>query len=249
MKIEILTIFPEIFDSPAKSSLLGKAQEAGIAEINATDIRDFSTDKHRTVDDAPFGGGAGMVMKVEPIDRALQAILEKYAPVKPKILLTSASGRKFDQKRAEELSREKCLIIICGRYKGIDERILSLHPIEEISIGDYVLSGGEYAALAITEAVVRLLPGYMGKAEAAEDDSFSWGILGFPVYTQPQEYRDLKVPEILISGHHENIRKLRRRMALRKTLKTRPELLRDEVLTEEDRKLLADIKNNENNEP
>lgn len=249
MKIEILTIFPEIFDSPVKSSLLGKAQEAGIAEINASDIRDFSTDKHRTVDDTPFGGGAGMVMKVEPIDRALQTIIEKHAPVKPKILLASASGRKFDQKMAEELSREKCLIIICGRYKGVDERIMSLYPIEEISIGDYVLSGGEYAALAITEAIVRLLPDYMSKAEAAEDDSFSWGILGFPVYTQPQEYRGLKVPDILISGHHENIRKLRRRMALRKTLRTRPELLRDEVLTEEDKKFLADIKNNEKNEP
>ncbi len=249
MKIEILTIFPEIFDSPVKSSLLGKAQAAGIAEISATDIREFSTDKHRTVDDTPFGGGAGMVMKAEPIDRALQMVIEKHAQVRPKILLTSASGRKFDQKKAEELAREKCLIIICGRYKGVDERILFLHPIEEISIGDYVLSGGEYAALVITEAVVRLLPGYMGKAEAAEDDSFSWGILGFPVYTQPQEYRGLKVPEILTSGHHENIRRLRRRLALRKTLKMRPELLQDEILTEEDRKILTDIKNNEKNEP
>lgn len=249
MKIEILTIFPEIFDSPVKTSLLGKAQEAGIARITATDIREFSTDKHRTVDDTPFGGGAGMVMKAEPIDLALQTVIENNAPVRPKILLTSASGAKFDQSKAEELSREKCLIIICGRYKGVDERILSLHPIEEISIGDYVLSGGEYAALAITEAVVRLLPGYMGKMEAAEDDSFSWGILGFPVYTQPQEYRGLKVPETLVSGHHENIRKFRRRMALRKTLRIRPELLRDEVLTEEDKRVLTDIKNNEENEP
>jgi tRNA (guanine37-N1)-methyltransferase len=247
MIFEILTIFPEIFDSPIETSLLGKAREAGLLQINATDIRDFSTDKHRTVDDSPFGGGAGMVMKAEPIDRAVAHLLEKHKSLKPRILMTSASGNKFDQHKAEELSREELLIIICGRYKGIDERILSLYPIEEISIGDYVLSGGESAAFVITEAVSRLLPGYMGKLEAAEDDSFSWGILGFPVYTQPQEYKGLKVPDVLISGHHKKINEFRRREALLKTKRARPELLSDDKLTDEDRKILNDFNKNEKN--
>jgi len=249
MIIEILTIFPEIFDSSIKFGLLEKALAAGIVQIHATDIRDFATDQHRTVDDTPFGGGAGMVMKVEPLDRALKHLKKKYAPLNPKIILTSASGIKFDQKKAEHLSREELLIIICGRYKGIDERILSLHAIEEISLGDFVLSGGEYAALAIGEAVVRLLPGYMGKQSAAVDDSFTWGILGFPVYTQPQDYHGLKVPEVLVSGHHERIRIFRRSMALKKTLKVRPELMRHENLTDEDKKLLSDLEQSEGSGP
>jgi tRNA (guanine37-N1)-methyltransferase len=241
MNIEILTIFPEIFDSPIKSSLLGKAIDAGLLKINVSDIRDFSTDKHRTVDDTPFGGGAGMVMKVEPIDLALSEIIKKNPEKKSRILLTSASGKKFDQKKAEELAREENLIIICGRYKGVDERVLSLYPVEEISIGDYVLSGGEAAALVMIEAVARLLPGYMGKIEAAENDSFAWGILGFPVYTHPQEYKGLKVPEVLISGHHARIEEYRRKTALMKTLKSRPELLNKIDLSEKDKKLLDEL--------
>jgi tRNA (guanine37-N1)-methyltransferase len=243
MRIEVLTIFPEIFDSPIKSSLLGKARDDGILEINVTDIRDFSTDKHRTVDDTPFGGGAGMVMKVEPIDRALEKIKESLKS--PRLLLTSASGRKFDQKMANELSREESIIIICGRYKGVDERILELHPIEEVSIGDYVLSGGEAAALVMIEAVARLVPGFMGKIEAGENDAFAWGILGFPSYTHPQEYKGLKVPDVLVSGHHARIEKLRRYSALKKTLQNRPELLEKIELSDIDKKLLNEIKNEE----
>jgi len=245
MNIEILSIFPEIFDSPIKSSLLGKAIDAGLLKINVSDIRDFSTDKHRTVDDTPFGGGAGMVMKVEPIDLALNDIIKKNPEKKSRILLTSASGKKFDQKKAEELAREENLIIICGRYKGVDERVLSLYPVEEISIGDYVLSGGEAAALVMIEAVARLLPGYMGKIEAAENDSFAWGILGFPVYTHPQEYKGLKVPEVLISGHHARIEIYRRKTALMKTLKSRPELLNKIDLSEKDKKLLDELNKDE----
>ncbi|HDS01606.1 MAG TPA: tRNA (guanosine(37)-N1)-methyltransferase TrmD [candidate division Zixibacteria bacterium] len=240
MRIEVLTIFPEIFDSPIKSSLLGKARDAGLLEINVSDIRDFSTDKHRTVDDTPFGGGAGMVMKAEPIDRALQQIRENLTD--PRLLLTSASGKKFDQKMANELSREESIIIICGRYKGVDERILELHPIEEVSIGDYVLSGGEAAALVMIEAVARLVPGYMGKIEAGEDDAFAWGILGFPNYTHPQEYKGLKVPDVLVSGHHAKIERYRRYSALKKTLQNRPELLETIELSDIDKKLLDEIK-------
>ncbi|MBD3217402.1 MAG: tRNA (guanosine(37)-N1)-methyltransferase TrmD [candidate division Zixibacteria bacterium] len=241
MRIEVLTIFPEMFDSPIKSSLLGKARDAGILEINVTDIRDFATDKHRTVDDTPFGGGAGMVMKAEPIDRALEKIAEGLE--NPRILLTSASGRKFDQKMANELSREESIIIICGRYKGVDERVLELHPIEEVSIGDYVLSGGEVAALTMIEAVARLIPGYMGKIEAGENDAFAWGILGFPNYTHPQEYKGLKVPDVLVSGHHAKIDSFRRRSALKKTLQNRPELLEKIELSDTDKKFLEEIKN------
>ncbi len=248
MNIEILTIFPEIFDSPIRSSLLGKAIDAGILKIKITDIRDFSTDKHRTVDDTPFGGGAGMVMKVEPIDLALNEITGNFPPEKTRILLTSASGKKFDQKTAENLAGEENLIIICGRYKGVDERVLSLYPVEEISIGDYVLSGGETAALVILESVARLLPGYMGKIEAAENDSFAWGILGFPVYTHPQEYKGLKVPEVLISGHHAKIEEYRRKTALMKTLKNRPELLEKTELSKQDKKLLDELNDDEKND-
>jgi len=246
MIIEVLTIFPEIFETPVRSSLLGKAQEAGILNIRATDIRSFATDKHRTVDDTPFGGGAGMVMKVEPIDRALEHLLKSGDRSSQRIILTSASGKKLDQNLAREWSREERIIIICGRYKGVDERLLALYPIEEISIGDYVLSGGEAAALVIIEAVARLLPGYMGNQEAAEDDSFSTGILGYPVYTQPQEYKGLRVPEVLISGHHAHINEFRKRAAIEKTRKNRPELLQKEILTEEDKKILKQINNNEN---
>jgi len=245
MKIEILTIFPEFFDSPIKSSLMGKACEAGILSINTTDIREFATDKHRTVDDKPFGGGAGMVMKTEPLDRALNHILEKHSNLKARIMLTSASGSQFNQSKAEEFSRDELLIIICGRYKGVDERILSLYEIEQISLGDYVLSGGELAALIISEATARLLPGFMGKLEAAEDDSFAWGILGYPVYTHPQEYKGLKVPEVLISGHHAKIKQYQRKMALQKTLKYRPDLIDYENLSSEDKKIIENIDKSE----
>jgi tRNA (guanine37-N1)-methyltransferase len=223
MQIDVLTIFPRIFGEPLGESLLGKAQERGLVRVNLFDLRDFTTDKHKTVDDRPFGGGAGMVLQVEPLDRALRSIVEEGG--KPRIILTEAFGRRFDQALAQELSREEHLVIICGRYKGVDERIKKLYEIQEISIGDFVLSGGELAALVMIDAVVRLLPGVMSKIESAETDSFHSGLLGCPQYTRPAEYKGLKVPEILISGHHEEIKRWREKRSLERTKRERPDLL------------------------
>ncbi|HEX9916531.1 MAG TPA: tRNA (guanosine(37)-N1)-methyltransferase TrmD [candidate division Zixibacteria bacterium] len=232
MKIDILTIFPEMVESPLKQSLIGRALEKGIVEIKIKDIRDFAKDKHATVDDVPFGGGSGMVMKIEPLTLALESVLD--GSVQSRIVLTTAQGRRFDQKKAKELSLEKHLVIICGHYKGVDERIKELFPLEEMSIGDYVLTGGEFASLVIVDAVVRLIPGVLGNFESAQTDSFLEGILGYSEYTRPKEFRGKKVPEVLVSGDHKKIRLWRREKALRKTLETRPELLQDEMLSSED---------------
>jgi len=228
--------------SPALSeSLLGKAVEEELLTINVHDLRNFTDDKHNTVDDAPFGGGPGMVMKVDPVYRGVNSCIERHSDLSHRIIVTSASGKRFQQSTAEELSREKHLIVVCGRYKGIDERVMSLFDVEEYSIGDYVLTGGEFAALVMVEATARLLPGYMSKFEAAETDSFTSGLLGYPEYTRPQEFNGLEVPEVLVSGHHENIRKFRRTKSLEKTLKNRPEMLDSANLTDEDRKIISDL--------
>lgn len=242
MVIDVLTIFPGIVVPALSESLLGRAVDDGLLEINVHDIRDFTDDKHKVVDDAPFGGGAGMVMKVEPIYRGIKSCIEKDPGVSSRIVVTSASGKRFDQRIAESLSREEHLIIVCGRYKGIDERVMELFDVEEISIGDYVLTGGEFAALVIIEAAARLLPGYMSKFEAAENDSFTSGLLGYSEYTRPQEFMGLSAPEVLISGHHENIRKFRRMKSLEKTLKNRPDLIETADLTDEDRLMIDEIK-------
>jgi tRNA (guanine37-N1)-methyltransferase len=232
MKIDILTIFPEMVEFPLKQSLIGKALEKGIVEIKINDIRDFAKDKHVTVDDVPFGGGSGMVMKIEPLTLVLESVLD--SSIQSRIVLTTAQGRRFDQKRAKELSLVEHLIIICGHYKGVDERIKELFPLEEMSIGDYVLTGGEFASLVIVDAVVRLIPGVLGNFESAQADSFLEGILGYPEYTRPKEFRGKKVPEVLVSGDHEKVRSWRRGKALTKTLEQRPELLQDEMLSSED---------------
>jgi tRNA (guanine37-N1)-methyltransferase len=242
MVIDILTIFPEMVSPALSESLLGKAAEEGLLTINVHDLREFTDDKHSTVDDAPFGGGPGMVMKVEPVYRAVNQCIESRSELPHRIIVTSASGKRFDQKRAEEMSREKHLIVVCGRYKGIDERVMSLFGVEEFSIGDYVLTGGEFAALVMVEAIARLLPGYMSKLEAAETDSFTSGLLGYPVYTRPQEFMGLSVPEVLVSGHHENIRKFRRTKSLEKTLKNRPDMLERADLTDEDKRIIDELK-------
>jgi tRNA (guanine37-N1)-methyltransferase len=225
MRIDVLTIFPRIFEDPLNESLLGKAQERGVVKINIIDLRDFAGDKHKTVDDRPFGGGAGMVLQVEPLDRALGSIIEKDGS--PHIILTEASGKQLDQKLVKELSGKKHLVIICGRYKGVDERIKELYEIQEISLGDFVLSGGEFAALVIIDAVVRLIPGVMGKLESAETDSFHSGLLSYPQYTRPAEYKGLKVPEVLLSGHHHEIERWRKGISLQRTKKHRPDLLEE----------------------
>lgn len=222
-----------------------KARENKLIEIRVMDIRDFTADKHKSVDDAPFGGGAGMVMMVEPLSTALDSILpQDEIGEKEKdysIILTSARGKRLDQSKAKQLSQKEHLIIICGHYKGIDERIKSLYDLEELSIGDYVLTGGELPALVIMDSIVRLIPGFMGNFQSAETDSFYEGLLGYPEYTRPAEFKGLKVPEVLLSGNHEKIRLWRRKQALKKTLEQRPELLDKKELSKDDKKLLSEI--------
>lgn len=242
MRIDILTIFPNVISSVIGESLLKKAREKNLVEFKIWDIREFTTDKHNTVDDTPFGGGGGMVMKVEPLAGALEKVLTQL-PGKKKIILTSASGKKFDQKMAQDFSQEENLIIICGHYAGVDERLKQLFELEEVSIGDFVLTGGELPALVVIDAVVRLIPGVLGNFQSAENDSFYSGILGFPQYTRPQIFKDLDVPEILISGDHEKVRIWRRKEALRKTFLNRPDLLEKATLSDEDKKILSEIKN------
>jgi len=221
MRIDVLTIFPEIFESPLGASLLGKAIEQEIAEVGVHDIRDHTSDKHRQVDDGSFGGGPGMVMKPEPIFDAVESL----GPGPRRTILLSPAGRRLDQGLARELAAEPWLVLICGRYEGVDERVVEGLPAEEISIGDYVLSGGEVPALVLIEAVTRLLPGVVGRTESVEQDSFEEGILDHPHYTRPAEFRGMEVPEVLRSGDHAAIEKWRRDAALRKTERNRPDLL------------------------
>lgn len=244
MLIDILTIFPGMFSGPLDASLIQKAKEKDLIEVRTHDIRDFADDKHKTVDDAPFGGGGGMVMKLEPLVRTLDSIRDrgKGGP-QTGIILTTARGEKLSQEKAKELSLKDHLIIICGHYKGTDARLSELYPVEEISIGDYVLTGGEIPALVIIDAVVRLIPGVLGDFESAQSDSFFEGILGPPEYTRPQEFRGLSVPEALLSGDHQRIKTWRRREALRRTLHRRPDLLNEEQLSDEEREWISEIEN------
>jgi tRNA (guanine37-N1)-methyltransferase len=222
MLIDILTIFPGMFSGPLKESLIQKARESNLLEVRIHDIRDFAEDKHKTVDDAPFGGGGGMLMKLEPLCRALESAMNQAEEdSSTSIVLTSPQGERFSQSKAQELSLAHQLIIICGHYKGTDERLKMIYPVEEISVGDYVLTGGEIPALVIVDAVVRLIPGVLGDFESAQTDSFFEGILGPPEYTRPAEFRGLKVPEVLLSGDHEKVKRWRRREALKRTLQRR----------------------------
>ncbi|MDR7483011.1 MAG: tRNA (guanosine(37)-N1)-methyltransferase TrmD [Armatimonadota bacterium] len=240
MRIDIVTIFPEAIRPALEVSLLGRARQRGLLAIAVHDLRDYTTDRHRQVDDVPYGGGPGMVMKPEPFFAAVEALTPPAGP-RPRVLLTSPQGRRFDQRMAEELSRAEHLIILCGRYEGVDERVVTGLPAEEISIGDYVLAGGELAALVIVDATVRLLPGVVGDAQSVAADSFTGGLLDYPHYTRPAEFRGLRVPEVLLRGHHAEIRRWRRREQLRRTLQRRPDLLAQAVLSDEDRALLAEV--------
>lgn len=246
MLIDILTIFPDMFSGPLDVSLIQKAREKNLLQVRAHNIRDFAEDKHKTVDDAPFGGGGGMVMRLEPLCKALDSILGKDRDKsQTSIILTTAQGERFSQKKAEELSLKDHLVIICGHYKGTDERLKMLYPIQEISIGDYILTGGEIPALAIIDAVVRLVPGVLGDFESAQTDSFFEGILGPPVYTRPAEFKGFKVPEVLVSGDHERIKRWRRKQALKRTLHRRPDLLSWEGLSDEERQAVKETKGEE----
>jgi tRNA (guanine37-N1)-methyltransferase len=222
MRIDVLTIFPAIIEGPLRESLLGKAIEAGILEVRVHDIRDHAMGKHRQVDDEPFGGGPGMVMMAEPVFRAVEALGEG----RKRVILLSPAGRRLDQALVRELSAEPWLVLVSGRYEGVDERVVEELPAEEVSIGDYVLSGGELPALVVIEAVSRLVPGVVGTEGSLARESFEEGLLDHPHYTRPQEYRGIRVPDVLVSGDHGRIEEWRRRAAEEKTQRNRPDLLR-----------------------
>jgi tRNA (guanine37-N1)-methyltransferase len=221
VRVDVFTIFPAIFEGPLRASLLGKAIEARLIEVNVHDLRDHATDRHRQVDDEPYGGGPGMVMKPEPVFRAVESLGEGTR----RVILLSPAGRRLDQRLVRELAAEPWLVLVCGRYEGVDERVVEGLPAEEISIGDYVLSGGELPALVVLEAVSRLVPGVVGKEESLRQESFEDGLLDHPHYTRPAELRGMPVPEILLSGDHARIAEWRRRAAGEKTRRNRPDLL------------------------
>jgi len=239
MRFDVLTLFPGMFTSPLGESILGKAIERGLIEIRTINIRDFAPDRHHVVDDAPYGGGQGMVMKVEPIASALEGIRSEH-PSAWTIYLTP-QGKPLDQADARELSLRAHLILLCGRYEGVDERVRELFVDQEISIGDYVLTGGELAAMVVIDAVARLLPGVLGSDRSAEEDSFFNSLLEYPQYTRPSDFRGRCVPDVLLSGNHSAISLWRRKEALRRTWVRRPELLKTAKLSDSDRELLREI--------
>jgi tRNA (guanine37-N1)-methyltransferase len=226
MKIDVLTLFPRMFESPLGCSILKRAQEASLVEIVITDIRDFAADSYRKVDDKPYGGGPGMVMMPGPVFDCFEYV-RKLSPEKGRVILLTPQGQRFDQAKAAELSTESRLVLIAGKYEGFDERIRIGLGAEQISIGDYVLNGGELAAMVIIDAVVRLLPGALGDEDSPKDDSFSEGLLEYPQYTRPEVFRDMKVPDILLSGDHAKIAQWRHQQALERTKKWRPDLLKN----------------------
>ncbi|HKW27553.1 MAG TPA: tRNA (guanosine(37)-N1)-methyltransferase TrmD [Terriglobales bacterium] len=271
MKFEIVTIFPDFFRGPLEHGIIRRAREAGLVEVEVVDLRDFTHDRHRTVDDRPFGGGEGMVLKPEPLFECLEK--RDVAPrevrlagtARESVVLLSAQGKRFDQGVAEQLAALERVVLICGRYEGVDERVNDFLADCELSIGDYVLSGGELAAAVVVDTVTRLLPGALGNEASARQESFcaggqrtpvpqaesqrpipsstcaSGGLLDYPHYTRPAEFRGMAVPEVLVSGDHEQIRRWRRRVALEKTLRNRPDLLQQAELSPEDQQLLAQI--------
>ncbi|MBM4276917.1 MAG: tRNA (guanosine(37)-N1)-methyltransferase TrmD [Deltaproteobacteria bacterium] len=239
MRFDILTLFPEMFSSPFQESILAKAIEKKLIEVRTINIRDFTLDKHRIVDDAPYGGGQGMVMKVEPIARAIEQVKSEDPSVRT-IYLTP-EGKPLNQEMARQLSSRSHLILLCGRYEGVDERVRELFVDEEISIGDYVLTGGELAAMVLIDAVSRFLPGVLGSDRSAEEDSFFDSLLEYPQYTRPASFRGHGVPEALLSGNHQAISLWRRREALRRTQMRRPDLLSKASLSEEDKRILEEI--------
>lgn len=243
MRIDILSLFPNMFEAPLGESIVGRAQEDGLVDVKVTDFRQFTTDKHRHVDDAPFGGGAGMLLQAQPIFDAMDHIEQEIGGQLPKgrVILMDPAGRKFDQAYAQELAEEEHLTFICGHYEGYDERIREL-VTDEASLGDYVLTGGELAAMVMIDATVRFVPGVLGNQESPTGDSFSNGLLEYPQYTRPADFRGMKVPEVLTSGNHQKIAEWRMRESLRRTLLRRPDLLETAHLSREQEIMLQDLK-------
>ena len=268
MKFEVITIFPEFFRGPLDYGIVRRARESGLVEINVHDLRGFAHDRHRTVDDRPFGGGEGMVLKPEPIFECLErlGVSPRQERIKESVVLLSAQGALFHQRMAAELAQLERIVLICGRYEGVDERVSEFLADREISVGDYVVSGGELPAAIVVDAVTRLVPGALGNEASARTESFgggevsfrlpvdtegkripdstisAGGLLDYPHYTRPAEFRGMKAPELLVSGNHQEIRRWRRRKALEKTLRNRPDLLARAELSEEDRKMLAELR-------
>lgn len=240
MHIHFLTLFPEMFPGILEASIMKKAQEQGAVEFSVTDFREYTENKHKKVDDYPYGGGAGMVLQPQPLFDAVDAVTKTEK--KRRVILMCPQGERFTQAKAEELSQEEELVFICGHYEGYDERIREHLVTDELSLGDFVLTGGELAAMTIADSVVRLLPDAIGKRESHEDDSFSTGLLEYPHYTRPADFRGLRVPDVLLSGNHAKIAEWRQYESLKRTYKRRPDLLETYPLTKEDRKMLQQIK-------
>lgn len=238
LRLHVLTCFPALLTSPLQESILKRAQEKGLVRVEVHDLRQFTTDRHRTTDDDPYGGGPGMIMKPEPLVHGLERLRAEVPDLFT--ILTCPQGHLFTQRRARELACKEALLFICGRYGGVDDRVRP-YVDEELSIGDYVLTGGELATLVIMDAVIRLRPGVLGNEASVHDDSFVEALLDAPQYTRPQAFRGHQVPEVLLSGNHQQIRRWRRREALRRTLQRRPELLQGAVLSREDQALLQEI--------
>ena len=240
MNFHILTLFPDMVENGLKTSITGRAIESGAISVEAVDIRDYTTDKHRHVDDAPYGGGAGMVIQPAPVCDAYEALCKKLGK-RPRVMYMTPQGRVFNQSIAQELAKEENLVFLCGHYEGIDERVYK-HIDMEISLGDFVLTGGEMAAIPTIDCILRLIPGVLGKEESFMEESFYDGLLEYPQYTRPQNFEGDEVPGILLSGHHENIRKWRRVQSLNITKLRRPDLYKNIILTKEDMKLLKEKK-------
>jgi tRNA (guanine37-N1)-methyltransferase len=246
MKVDVLTTFPEMFAPVLNASIVNRAREAGIISVAVHDLRNWTTDRHRTTDDYPYGGGAGMVMKPEPFFAAVEALrCPAGAVCAEEVILLSPQGERLSQRVAQRLSSRDHLILLCGHYEGVDERVRERLATKELSIGDYVLTGGELPAMVLIDAVSRLLPGALGAEEGAESDSFSDGLLEYPQYTRPAEFCGWRIPDVLLSGHHEEIRRWRRKESLRRTRDLRPDMLDRASLSEEDRELLGEIEEEE----
>jgi tRNA (guanine37-N1)-methyltransferase len=241
MRFDIVTIFPRMIDAGLAEGVVSRGIASGLIDLQVHDLRAFTADRHRSVDDVPYGGGPGMVMKPEPLVRAVEGIRGTRG-VPDAVIVTSPQGRAFTQAEAGRLANLRHVVLLCGRYEGIDDRVLSLVGAEELSIGDYVLSGGELAALVIVDAVSRLVPGVVGDGQSVEEDSFSRGLLDYPHFTRPAEFSGVKVPDVLLSGHHAAVRRWRKKEALARTLARRPELLESAALDEEERELLDELR-------